>query len=468
MQTIGQMSYYPNFSALVNDALARLDRSPSWLARQLGVYPSTVTRWLNEGTRPRNPETVVRVADLLGLASAKQDLLIAAGFGYQEMPGVSRRATDAADVLNRLVTSGSPFVGRDKELGEIAESLVNPDCRLLLLVGPGGMGKTRLAIQVVRGLVSSGQAAHEFADGVYFVPLAPATDVNGLAATVSQTILADSYGSSMSPRQLISFLADKRLLLVLDNLEHLAEAAGLLTDLTAEAPSVKLLVTSRETLDLAEAWLYPVGGLPVTKAEHINNLEYATEDVLPAAVRLFVDGARRIHPRFDLTQHATEVSEICRLVGGMPLAIELAAAWTNVMPPQAIADELRQGLDILTARHTSVPTRHHSIRMILGESRRLLAPDERALFDRLSVFRGGFRLDAGREVAGASVATLAGLVDRVLIQLDAAGRYQMHQLLHQLSAENLAQNVEQQAAIHTSHSRYYLALLATTSTACRS
>ena len=459
MQTIGQMSYYPDFAALVNDALARLDHSPTWLAGQLGVYPSTVTRWLNEGTRPRNPETVVRVADLLGLASAKQALLIAAGFGYQEMPDVSTRATGAADTLNHLATSGSPFVGRDRELGEIADMLVNPDCRLLMLVGPGGMGKTRLAIQVAHGLVSSGRATQTFTHGVYFVPLAPATDVNGLAATVSQTILADLYGSSMSPRQLISFLAEKHLLLVLDNLEHLAEAASLLADLLAEAPSVKLLVTSRETLDLAQAWLYPLGGLPVTKEEHTSNLGYATENDTPDAVRLFVDGARRIQPRFELGQHAAAVSEICRLVGGMPLAIELAAAWTNVMSPQAIAAELRQGLDILTARHASIPPRHYSIRVVLGESWRLLAPEERALFDRLSVFRGGFRLDAGREVAGASVTMLAELVDRVLIQLDAAGRFQMHELLRQFAAENLVQDAEQQASVHTLHSRYYLALL---------
>ena len=157
MQTIEQMSYYPDFAALVNDALMRLDRTPSWLAQRLGVYPSTVTRWLNEGTRPRNPETVVRVADLLGLASAKQTLLTAAGFGYQETTTVEAQMVAeqstpsiamSMDALTRLANTGSPFVGREKELGEITDMLANPDCRLLMLVGPGGMGKTRLAIQV--------------------------------------------------------------------------------------------------------------------------------------------------------------------------------------------------------------------------------------------------------------------------------------------------------------------------------
>jgi predicted ATPase/DNA-binding SARP family transcriptional activator len=381
-------------------------------------------------------------------------------------PAQAPLRSEAAGASNPGATVGrhslprpaTPFIGRTKELADIRRILTDPECRLLTLVGAGGMGKTRLALQVAQELIDSGYAAREFADGVYFVPLAPATDLNGLAATIAQVILTDLFGSGLSPQQLIDLVAEKRMLLALDNFEHLRDAAPLLADLLVHAPGVRLLVTSREALGLAEAWLYSVGGLPVTQEEQNDQPEAEQEGDPPDALRLFVASARRKQPSFSLARQLAEVTQICRLVGGMPLAIELAAAWLNVMPLEAIVADLQKGLDLLTSRNTVIP-RHRSIRVVLEESWRLLAADEAAVFDRLAVFRGGFRPEAGMAVTGASAATLAGLVDRALIQLDGRGRFQIHELLHQFAAEKLAQAEEARTATHALHSRFYLDLL---------
>ena len=245
------MSYNPEFARQINEALMRLDRPPAWLAQRLGVNQSTVSRWLNQGARPRDPETVVRVADVLGMSSERERLLGAAGFAYQETIPDAQPAVEAAPHARNLPTQTTPLVGRSIELAHISERLADPNCRLLTLTGPGGIGKTRLAVAV----------AEQSELPVVYVPLQPVTSAHLVPSAVADAADIRLAGPEPLTEQLVDRLRVRRLLLVLDNFEHLMESTELLLDILDKAPEIKLLVTSREALYVREEYLYPVAGL---------------------------------------------------------------------------------------------------------------------------------------------------------------------------------------------------------------
>jgi predicted ATPase/DNA-binding SARP family transcriptional activator len=350
------------------------------------------------------------------------------------------------------------FIGREEELAEIGRLLRDEaDCRVLTLVGPGGMGKTRLAIQ------AANQLSDGFPDGTFFAPLAPISSAEFLATTVADAVGITYRSGSDIENQLLGFLGRKRSLLVMDNFEHLMNPDGashggasveLLFKIITAAPEVKLLVTSRERLNLQEEWVFDVGGLTIP---------YELAQLEPEAysgMALFLERARQARRGFKPTaEDIPQVVNICRLVGGMPLGLELAAAWLKMLSPAEIVREIESGLDFLATTMRNVPERHRSLRAVFHYSWEMLSGEERAVFRKLSVFRGGFRREAAEEVAGAGLASLFALADKSLLKRRQNGRYEIHELLRQYAAERLAADEAGSTAIRDRHSAHYCAFL---------
>jgi predicted ATPase len=325
----------------------------------------------------------------------------------------------------------TPFIGRSQELTEITALLENPACRLLTLVGPGGIGKTRLALEGATQLFNRERAAAAFPDKVYFVALQPLTAPEFILSALAEAIGVQFYPGAEPLLQLIDFLCPQATLLIFDNFEHLLDGVGIVSDILSGAPNVKILVTSRETLNLQEEWLYLVKGL------HFPQSERDAEWERHSAVRLFAQSALRARPDFSLDADKHAVLQICQMVEGMPLALEMTAAWLRRLPSHAIVQELERGLGILESPARNVPARHRSMRAVFEYSWNLLTDSERDVFKKVSVFRGGFSRDAAEKVAEASLSVLSALVDKSLLQVDAAGRYDIHELLRQYGAEQL-------------------------------
>jgi predicted ATPase/DNA-binding SARP family transcriptional activator len=355
---------------------------------------------------------------------------------------------------HNLPPQSTPFIGREQEVAALCDRLQDGACRLLTLVGPGGSGKTRLAIHVAQRLLE--QAGDLFPDGLYFVPLAPLQQPTEVAAAIVNALGLAIAGDKLPGEELLRYLRNKRLLLILDNFEHLLPATTQVEALLEAGPGVKLLVTAREALNLAEEWFHAIGGLsfPAEGEEGREPLDRYD------ALRLFEQCAHRARADFSLALAQDAVLLICRLVDGLPLALELAAAWLHTLSAEAVADELAQGFEILTARRRNLPERHRSMRAVLAQSWVMLNQQEQQVLARLSVFRGGFTFQAAEAVAGASLLMMATLVEKALLRTTAAGRYQIHELLRQFAAEQLAARPVDESAARTDHCRHYLTFLA--------
>ena len=315
----------------------------------------------------------------------------------------------------------TPFVGREAELADLRQRLDDPDCRLLTLVGPGGIGKTRLALEAARAHLA------DFPDGVFQVRLVGLASPQSIVPTVAAALGLRFGGRREPKRQLTDYLRGRTVLLLLDNYEHLLEGAGLVVDILRAAPKLKVLVTSRERLNVKGEHLLSVDGMAYPGADASDGptdgsgVPPAAQDLLAYdAVRLFVSGARRACPGFDPADHALDVARICNALEGLPLALLLASAWVGELSPSQIAGELSDGaghgLDLLETGWRDVPSRHRSLRAAFDHSWRLLSGQEQEIFAALSVFRGGFDGAAAEAVAGAWPADLRRLVDRSFVQ----------------------------------------------------
>jgi predicted ATPase/DNA-binding NarL/FixJ family response regulator len=236
--------------------------------------------------------------------------------------------------------------------------------------------------------------------------------------------------------QVMSYLHNKQVLLVVDNLEHLLAASGCLADLLSAAPGLKILATSRERLNLREEWVYAVGGLALPPG-YAGALTVSEAQVY-GAVQLFVQRARQVQHHFSLADNLPSVLSVCRQVEGLPLGLELAASWLHAMSCPQVAARMASSLDFLTSPLRNMPERHRSLRTLFERSWSLLAAGEQAVFMRLALFQGGFDMEAAAAVAGAALPELAGLVDKSLVRVDAAGRYDLHVLLRQYAQDKLA------------------------------
>jgi predicted ATPase/DNA-binding SARP family transcriptional activator len=422
-------------------ALAQYETCRYVLREELGVEPSAATLALRD--------EIAGAGEFTELAAPQPSP--AAGLG------AGAPAAEAAPDLPRPLTS---LVGRERELAGLHELLDDPACRLVTLVGPGGIGKTRLALEVAasRQAAQARGAPARHRDGtvyVSFVGTSPARPEE--AADLVVAGLAAALGVSLAvprnPRELLAdHLAGRELLLVLDNLEQLRDAAGVVAELLRRAPGVQVLATSRRRLGLGVEWLVEVPGLPYPPSEA--GVEAADYE----AVQLFQERARLLRPGLAAAD-AEGAGRVCRLVAGVPLAIELAARWVRSASPSAIADRLAGGLDLLETTSHDVEQRHRSLRRAIDWSWQLLTEEERRALARLSVLRGGFDLEAAAAVAGAGLPLLAGLVDQSLVAVAEDGRYGMHELLRQYAAERLAADPAAEADARRRHAARYAALL---------
>jgi predicted ATPase/DNA-binding CsgD family transcriptional regulator len=357
--------------------------------------------------------------------------------------------------LNNFPTLPTSFIGRTEEITEIGKLLGDSACRLLTITGPGGIGKTRLAIE------SAVRAIGHFSQGAYFVPLQPVKARNLLVQAIGDAAHFSLSGSENPRTQLLSYLQYKEILLVLDNFEQLLPRPGvtlqennedgvtILSDILQMAPNVKLLVTSREILNLQSEWVYVIEGMVYPRSTQVENLETYS------AVQLFVDRAQRVRQGFKLADEQEHVVHICQLVEGMPLALELSASWIKSLDCAEIATELQRNLSLLATSLRDVPDRHQNMQAVFSHSWKLLAQDERDTFKHLSIFRGGFQRLAAEQVAGTTLPVLSSLVDKSLLRRDATGRYQIHELLRQYGEEKLHQFPAEVEQVHNLHCKFY-------------
>lgn len=350
--------------------------------------------------------------------------------------------------VSNLPVSTTPFVGRVRELAELAGLLGDADCRLLTLTGLGGAGKTRLAREVAAKQIAA------FAHGVHYVALGALSTPERIAAALVQSLdipLIDNIDPKLA---LLAYLREKEMLLVLDGFEHLLEGTPLLTEILQAAPGIKLLVTSRERLNLRGEWIYALAGLECAPEEHVGDL--AAFD----ATQLFLQTARRVHLGFQVGERENvHLARICTVLAGLPLAIELAASWVRVLSPEAIAAEIMQHLDFLAADTRDRPERQRSLRAVFDHSWRRLSDQGREAFGKLSVFRGSFRPQEAKQIAGASLSTLSALVDKSLLQRLPSGRYQIHELLRQYAHEQLGQVPGELVGVRDLHCQVFAALV---------
>lgn len=407
-----------------NAALAQYETCRRVLAQELGVEPSIETRELFEK--------------------------IKSGSWKLEVGNWNRPPTfnfQSPTSFFQLPTQLTPFVGRERELADLAQLIADPNCRLLTLVAPGGMGKTRLALQ------AAAQQRDRFAHGVAFVPLAA---IHSPAAVIPA--LADALGFSFygptSPRvQLFNYLRDKQMLLVLDNVEQLIDAAELFVELLQHAPEIKLMLTSREPLNVQGEWVFEVAGLEVPADARAEQFEASS------AAALFMQRARRTRAGFALdAPERASVVRLCRLVEGMPLALELAATWVKTLAVAEIVVEIERNLDFLGASLRDLPKRHRSMRAVFDSSWQMLPSEEQRVLAKLSALHGDFQREAAEQIANASLSLLSALVTKSLVRRTLAGRYDLHELVRQYAVNRLSENAMQEAATRAQHSRYYLAL----------
>ncbi len=400
---------------------------------------------------------------------------------------------------HNLPPQATPFVGRGDELASIADLLTNPDCRLLTILGPGGIGKSRLAIRAAQMLAA--EQARRFLEGVVYVPLVGVESPAVLPSTIAKALGFAFHGPTAPARQLIEHLREKEMLLLLDNFEHLLDGTNLLVELLYHAPQVKLLVASRERLNVPWEWVLPLQGLSYPEEDEAQKQRVSSETY--DAVRLFLMGAHRVQPDFRLEgESESAVVRICQTVAGMPLGVELAAARVGGLPVADIATEIARNLSFSAAAMRHLPARHRSLRAVFDHTWDTLTDEERLVFAQLSVFRGGFTREAALAVIShqssvisdqstvnseqstvnseqssvisgqtdncllitdhCSLITdhwLSSLVDKSLLRLLPSGRYEMHEMLRQYAAEKLAALPNVQTMARDRHCAYYAAFL---------
>ena len=410
-------------------------------------------------------DRVQQVVPIL-LSAIQQHLYIA---GKSTVEASSASTADEVKMRHNLSAQTTGFVGRAKELADLARLLADPTVRLVTVVGPGGMGKTRLALaageaqwqhQNKQTLIFSDAANTStpflYPDGIFFVALAPLRSADEIVTSIAEAIdfQMESGRQTRTPEQLLlDYLRQKQMLLILDNFEHVLEGAGLIAKILQDTSNVNVLATSRERLQLRHEHIYAIQGLEYPDSD-------TPEDANGyGAMQLFIQCAQRVRQDFTLRADDLAVlTRICSLVGGMPLGLELAAGWVDMLSLADIMAEIQASLDILETSARDVPERQRSIRAVFDTSWSRMNDAEREIFPQLSVFRGGFSRQAVQAVTGASLRTLNSLSHKSLLYFDHdRNRYQIHELLHQYAAYRLALNEDLNYQVQMRHADYFAA-----------
>lgn len=391
----------------LNEALAQYQHCRDVLLRDLGLAPAPETRELYERIR------------------AARDL-----------------------PRHNLPAPRDALIGRQKEMADLTTTLRDPDCRLLTLTGPGGVGKTRLAQEITVVM------AADFLNGARYVSLASVPHPDYLITAVAATLNLSLTPQPSPAEQLSQHLRRQEQLLVLDNFDQMLPVADWLDEVLAVSPSLKILITSRERLNLQQEWLYPLSGLP-----------YPDDQAAPPpsptpAETLFYQRTRHVRHDFNPEQEQTAVAHICRLLAGFPLGIILAAAQVAHLTCPQIAEMLAQNVDALAVSWPNMPARHRSLRAIFDHSWQQLTPQEQGVFRRLSLFRGGFTLASGATIADLTPTILAALHAKSFLWASSDHRYDTHEILRQFAAELLAANPQEQAETQAAYVGYFAELLA--------
>jgi predicted ATPase/DNA-binding CsgD family transcriptional regulator len=345
----------------------------------------------------------------------------------------------------RLPVRLSPFVGRQDDLQNVSELVQSPSIRLVTILGPGGVGKTRLAIELARSIQD------RFKHGAIFIPLAQLSTMEELLPALAGALQMELPPGGDLQQLLQEHMAGQEMLFVLDNFEQLLGESALISEILENCSQVKILITSREKLSLEAETLYHLGGLGLPPENTLENIrEYG-------AVSLFLQKAGQVCPGFSLTANNTSaIIQICQLVDGNALGILLAAAWLEYFSPEEVITQICHSLDFLSHELRDVEPRHHGMRAVFDSSFNRLDEHLQAVFRRLAMFRGGFDLPAARAIAGADLRTLIALVDKSLLTREPhTGRYELHELLRQYAAERLEASGEQQTIL-AAYTEYYI------------
>jgi predicted ATPase/transcriptional regulator with XRE-family HTH domain len=314
-----------------------------------------------------------------------------------------KQTTDEHNVLNNLPFQPTSFIGRTNELTQIANILSSSECRLLTLLGPGGVGKTRLALEIAAG------STETFSDGVAFVALASLPTPNQIIAAMGDSLNLSFARQPDPTAHLLAYLRERNVLLVLDNFEHLLEGAEMVHDILEHAPRVTILTTSRERLNLQAEWLFDVEGLSYPPSQNGAVVSRNLEELANyGAIHLFVQRALQVQPEMILSESTlSTVVKICQHVAGLPLAIELAATSVRTLPVAEIERQIISNLDALTTSLRDVPPRHRSLRAVFDHSWKLLDEPERAVLGRLAIFRGSWDQAAAQAICTQPIQSLA-------------------------------------------------------------